>query len=81
MLLKKRLWLQVISEQKELPLYGSGGFRYFWDAKFDSGMVAFLECLQEFRDQAEERDKALRLPYRMNKGKIGETLETMYSIK
>lgn len=74
-------YIEVISEQKELPLYGSGGFRYFWDTKFDSGMAAFLECLQQFRDKVEERDKEFCLPYRMNKGKIEDSSETMYSIK
>lgn len=40
-------------ENKVLPLYGSGGFRFLWDAKFDSGMVAFLECLQQFQLKVE----------------------------
>ncbi|CAB4023908.1 Beclin-1 [Paramuricea clavata] len=34
-------------KSKELPLYASGGFRFFWDTKFDHAMVAFLDCLQE----------------------------------
>lgn len=74
--------LQVIGEQKELPLHGSGGFRYYWDAKFDSGLVAFLECLQQFRDKVEQGDKDFCLPYRMIKGKIEDSSsETVYSIK
>ena len=40
---------QVLAENKELPLYGSGGFKLIWDNKFDSGMAAFLECLQQFK--------------------------------
>ena len=38
---------------KILPLYGSGGFRFLWDAKFDAGMVAFLDCLQQFQLKVE----------------------------
>lgn len=76
-------YIEVTAEQKALPLYGSGGFRYFWDAKYDSGMAAFLECLQQFRDKVEENDKDFCLPYHMTpKGKIEDSSsETAYSIK
>lgn len=70
----------MISEQKVLPLYGSGGFRYFWDAKFDLGMVAFMDCLRQFTDKALENDQ-FNIPYRMIKGKIGDSAENMYSVK
>lgn len=74
--------LQVISEQKELPLFGSGGFRFLWDTKFDSGMVAFLDCLQQFKEKVEEGDKDFCLPYKMNKGKIEDSSsDANYSIK
>ena len=33
-------------DEKTLPLYGSGGFRMIFDSKFDSAMVAFLDCLR-----------------------------------
>lgn len=72
----------MISEQKEFPLFGSGGFRFLWDNKFDSGMVAFLECLQQFKEKVEQGDKDFCLPYKMNKGKIEDSSnETSYSIK
>lgn len=72
----------MLSEQKELPLYGSGGFRYFWDTKFDSGMSAFLECVQQFKDKVEEGDKDFQLPYQMSMGKIlDQSSKTAYSIK
>lgn len=35
-------------------------------------MVAVLNCLNQLTDYAEERDKSLRLPYRINRDKIGE---------
>lgn len=75
-------YIEVINDNKELPLYGSGGFRFLWDAKFDSGMVAFLDCLQQFKEKVEQGDKDFCLPYRMNKGKIEDsTTDTSYSIK
>ncbi|KAK3736111.1 hypothetical protein QZH41_013528 [Actinostola sp. cb2023] len=102
-------YLESLSDKsKELPLYGSGGFRFFWDAKhssadlnienetlaliheitvaycspffiaissasllwFDHAMVAFLDCLQQFKEAVEKVDKRFCLPYRMEKGKI-----------
>jgi beclin 1 len=41
-------YIKVISDGKALPLYGSGGFKMIFDTKFDMGMVAFLDCLQQF---------------------------------
>lgn len=74
-------YIRVIDEQKELPLYGSGGFRFYFDPKIDSGMVAFLHCLQQFKEHVESGDRDFNLPYRMLKnGKI-EDNNTSYSIK
>ncbi|BFZ15451.1 hypothetical protein BsWGS_18490 [Bradybaena similaris] len=74
-------YIEVVDEKKELPLYGSGGIRFLWDTKFDSAMVAFLECLQQFRDEVEKEDSSFNLPYKMSKGKIYEGENTHYSIK
>ncbi|EDO42490.1 predicted protein [Nematostella vectensis] len=64
-------YIESLSDKsKELPLYGSGGFRFFWDTKFDQAMVAFLDCLQQFKEAVEKVDKRFCLPYRMEKGKI-----------
>ncbi|RWS28312.1 beclin-1-like protein [Leptotrombidium deliense] len=69
-------------KSKELPLYGSGGFRFFWNAKFDQAMVAFLDCLQQFREEMLKEDSTFCLPYRMEKGKIEDTKTNhSYSIK
>ncbi|KAJ8925920.1 hypothetical protein NQ315_009772 [Exocentrus adspersus] len=76
-------YIEVIGEQKELPLYGSGGFRYLWDTKFDNGMVAFLDCLRQFQDKVEKKEKGSKsfcFPYRPNKGRI-EDKDASYSIK
>ena len=34
-------------------MYGSGGFKFIWDTKFDAGMAAFLDCLQQFKVKLE----------------------------
>ncbi|KAI1292105.1 Beclin-1 [Halotydeus destructor] len=60
-------------KSKELPLYGSGGFRFFWNTKFDQAMVAFLDCLQQFKEEVERGDSQFCLPYKMDKGKIEDT--------
>ena len=49
---------------KELPLYCSGGLRFFWDNKFDHAMVAFLDCVQQFKEEVEKGDTGFCLPYR-----------------
>ncbi|XP_059145767.1 beclin-1-like [Physella acuta] len=74
-------YIEVLDEKKELPLYGSGGIRFLWDTKFDLAMVAFLECLQQFRDEVEKEDSTFNLPYKMSKGKIYEGEKAQYSVK
>jgi len=63
-------YIKVLSENKDLPLYGSGGFKLIWDTKFDAGMAAFLDCLQQFKEEVERGDSGFCLPYEMEKGKI-----------
>lgn len=63
-------YIKVLAEDKDLPLYGSGGFRLIWDTKFDAGMAAFLDCLQQFKEEVEKGDSGFHLPYGMEKGKI-----------
>ncbi|MFT7814714.1 beclin-1 isoform X1 [Arapaima gigas] len=43
---KSKLFLTA----KEMPLYCSGGLRFFWDNKFDHAMVAFLDCKGKIED-------------------------------
>ncbi|GLG99595.1 Beclin-1-like protein [Gryllus bimaculatus] len=72
----------VLSEHRKLPLYGSGGFRFLWDTKFDAAMVAFLDCLQQFKEEVEKGDSGFCLPYRMDKGKIEDSASSnSFSIK
>lgn len=44
----------------------------FLNRRFDHAMVAILDCLKQLITYAEERDKTLRFPYRINKDKIGD---------
>ncbi|XP_064646043.1 beclin-1-like [Lineus longissimus] len=72
----------LTDKSKELPLYGSGGIRFFWDTKFDHAMVGFLDCLQQFKEEVEKGDTQFCLPYKMEKGKIEDaSTGTSYSIK
>lgn len=75
----------MVGENRELPLYGSGGFRFLWDTKFDAGMAAFLECVAEFQQYVEaQKGHAGRfcLPYRINKHFIEDrTSNNSLSIK
>ncbi|XP_037946329.1 beclin-1-like protein [Teleopsis dalmanni] len=75
-------YVEVLGENRELPLYGTGGFKFFWDTKFDAAMVAFLDCLTQFQQEVEKRDKEFLLPYKMDKGKIIDpSTGQSYSIK
>ncbi|EDW15103.1 beclin-1-like protein [Drosophila mojavensis] len=75
-------YVEVLGDNRELPLYGSGGFKFFWDTKFDAAMVAFLDCLTQFQQEVEKRDTDFLLPYKMEKGKIiDSSTGNSYSIK
>lgn len=75
-------YIEVLDQKKELPLYGSGGFKFLWDTKFDAAMVAFLDCLQQFKEQVEKGDSGFCLPYKMDRGKIEDSATgNSYSIK
>nr|CAG4636920.1 EOG090X048D [Ceriodaphnia reticulata]SVE72865.1 EOG090X048D [Ceriodaphnia reticulata] len=82
--------IEDIVENKVYPLYGSGGFRFLWDAKFDFGMVSFLDCLQQFQQKVEGGQKSeddtgrlnFQFPYRMERGRIEDrATRQWYSIK
>lgn len=75
---------QVVGENKELPLYGSGGFKFLWDTKFDAGMSAFLECQAEFQQHVEAQGPqkgCFCFPYRINKNFIEDNSNNSFSIK
>ena len=49
-----------------LHRYGSGDLKgmLFWNRRFDNALVAFLDCLKQLGDYAEQQDSKFRLPYR-----------------
>lgn len=70
------------NKSRELPLYVSGGFMFIWTAKFDSAMVAYLDCLQQFKEHVERDESNFKLPYKMDKGKIIDSINGYsFSIK
>lgn len=68
-------------KRKLLPLYSSAG-RLFTDYKFDTAMVAFLDCLNQFKLHIESTSHPhFVLPYNIDKDKIGDAAKEFYSIK
>lgn len=62
-------YVECLEDQnKKLPLYGDGGFKFFWDSKFDHAMAAFLECLEQFKVLVEgnDMDSKFCLPYEID---------------
>lgn len=70
------------NKTRELPLYVSGGFMFIWTPKFDLAMIAYLDCLQQFKEQVEKDESNFKLPYKMEKGKIIDSINGYsFSIK
>lgn len=80
---------KYVDDRAVYELYGSGELqisRLFWNRRFDQAQVAFLNCIQQLSDYAQQKDATFRLPYRyakctllfneyssrINKDKIGE---------
>ncbi|XP_022191730.2 beclin-1-like protein [Nilaparvata lugens] len=72
-------YIKVLAEQKDLPLFGYGGFRFLWDTKFDAAMVAFLDCLNQFKEEVEKGDSTFKIPYKMDNGKIEDYAHSKHS--
>uniref|UniRef100_G1PZN5 Beclin 2 n=1 Tax=Myotis lucifugus TaxID=59463 RepID=G1PZN5_MYOLU len=47
----------LIDDPMELPILCT------WDNKFDEAMVAFLDCMQQFKEEAEKGEPAFCMPY------------------
>lgn len=76
-------YIECLSDRnKELPLYCAGGYRFFWDKKFDQAMVAFLDCLSQFIGLILKSDGHLKFPYEMKDGVLKDANScSSYSIK
>ena len=69
----------IEGKKRNLPLYTSS--RLFSDARFDSGMTAFLDCLRQFKEHVETASNGrFMLPYKIVDDRIGEGQE-LYSIR
>ncbi|CAI2165079.1 18695_t:CDS:2 [Funneliformis geosporum] len=67
--------IEKIDDDTSYELYGSGDFSLktpFLNNRFNNAMVAYLNCLQQLGDYAEQQNRKLKLPYRINKDKIGD---------
>lgn len=66
-------------KKKQLPLHT--GARLFSDSRYDAAMVAFLDCLRQFKEHIESVSSGrFILPYQIDKDRIGDGQE-FYSIK
>jgi beclin 1 len=73
-----------VKKDEKLHMYGVGGFKYYleWDKKFDTGMVAFLDCLQQLEEKIKTIDASFSFPYPINGYKLEDKKTTStYSIK
>ncbi|KAB0342624.1 hypothetical protein FD754_019550 [Muntiacus muntjak] len=50
----------------ELPLYSGGEQNVFLHNKFDQAMMAFLNCMQQFKEAVEKDESGLCLPYKIH---------------
>jgi beclin 1 len=77
-----------------LYAYGAGKNTYelygpvnpFWSTRYDTAMICFLQCLQDFADFAKARDIAqnhsppFELPYKLEKDKVdGKTIRYSFN--
>ncbi|KAG0254743.1 autophagy protein 6 [Actinomortierella ambigua] len=66
---------KIEGDKASYELYGSGDYalgRMFMNRRFDQAMVAYLNCLQQLCDYAQQEGPKLAFPYKINKDKIGD---------
>lgn len=59
-------YLKSLTGEGELPLYSDGSHSVYLNNKFDCGMKAFLDCLQQFVEEIEKDERCPCLPYRIH---------------
>lgn len=73
-----------VKKGEHLHMYGAGGFKYYfdWDKKFDFGMVAFLDCLEQLENKIKTLDSSFSMPYPINGHKLEDKKTcSSYSIR
>ncbi|KAG8882300.1 autophagy protein 6 [Tulasnella sp. 331] len=66
---------RINGDKSSYELYGSGDIalgRLFHDRRFDTAMVAFLDCLRQLMEYAQSQDPQVEFPQQVSKDKIGE---------
>ncbi|XP_004439641.1 PREDICTED: beclin-2 [Ceratotherium simum simum] len=59
-------YLKALTDDSiELPLFCNGRQSALLNNKFDQAMVAFLDCMQQFKEKAKKGELGLCLPYRI----------------
>ncbi|XP_047561395.1 beclin-2 [Lutra lutra] len=62
-----RSYLKSLTDDPvQLPLFCIAGQRTCSQVKFDQAMMAFLDCMQQFKEEAEKAKWGLCLPYRIH---------------
>uniref|UniRef100_A0A4X1T7J9 Beclin 2 n=1 Tax=Sus scrofa TaxID=9823 RepID=A0A4X1T7J9_PIG len=56
----------LTGDHVELPLFANGQQSVFLNNKFDQAMVAFLDCMQQFKEAAEKSEPPLFWPYKID---------------
>jgi beclin 1 len=73
-----------VKKGDNLNMYGVGGFKYYfdWDKKFDYGMVAFLDCLEQLEAKIKSIDSNFSMPYPIKGHELEDKkTSTKYSIR
>eukprot|EP01135_Chromosphaera_perkinsii_P000943 Nk52_evm41s153 gene=Nk52_evmTU41s153 len=68
-------WSRVkrLNDDYDLELFANHGVtKFFWGARFDMAMIAFLDCLQQFMEHIEGQDVHFKPPYFIQKDRIGD---------
>jgi beclin 1 len=58
--------IEKVSDKSSYDLYGTGDFvgMLFWNRRFDMGLVAFVDCINQLGDYFEEKNTKMKLPYK-----------------
>ncbi|XP_014275254.1 beclin-1-like protein isoform X1 [Halyomorpha halys] len=76
-----RSYIEFLAEQKTVPLYGSGSFKFRWDNSLDTAMVAFLDCLQQLKE-SKKGQSSISFPYKIERARLENPASGIsYSVK
>jgi beclin 1 len=75
--------IERLSDKQLFDLHGErdlGLMRLFWYRRFDSGIVAFLSCVDEFSKYIQAYDPEFKLPYEISDDKIdGKSIRIQFN--